>query len=162
MVIMDDYDAGFEAGKHDLARIVALNEDLAYEKGFEMGQKSQWISIEEQVPEIKRQVMYWHDMTGGAHIGYYFGRDEEYPGENNHVFGSNSGWLTGDATHWMYIPDDPFEDEYLQQRRQEWIDEAYANLNESIKRCKEPIGIFSQMKDRMDRVNKNTEDDNIK
>ncbi|MAF24029.1 hypothetical protein CL634_00370 [bacterium] len=138
MVIMDDYDAGFEAG-----------------------QRSQWIDIEDHPPEMKRQVIYFHDDTGGAHIGFYFGRDEEYPCENNHVFGSNVGYLTGDATHWMYMPEDPFEDEYLQQRRQEWIDEAYADLDESIKRCKEPIGIFSQMKDRMDRVKKNTEDDNM-
>ena len=32
--IMDDYDAGFEKGQHDLNRIVALKEDLAYEKGL--------------------------------------------------------------------------------------------------------------------------------
>ena len=32
--VMDDYDAGFEAGKHDLNRIVALKEDLAYEAGL--------------------------------------------------------------------------------------------------------------------------------
>ena len=32
--IMDDYDAGFKAGHHDLNRIVALKEDLAYEKGL--------------------------------------------------------------------------------------------------------------------------------
>ena len=37
MVIMDDYDAGFEAGRHDLNRIVALKEDLAYEKGLNDG-----------------------------------------------------------------------------------------------------------------------------
>ena len=32
--VMDDYDAGFEAGKYDLNRIVALKEDLAYEAGL--------------------------------------------------------------------------------------------------------------------------------
>tara|TARA_R100001594_G_C4009999_1_gene256719 strand:+ start:732 stop:992 length:261 start_codon:yes stop_codon:yes gene_type:complete len=32
--IMDDYDAGFKKGQHDLNRIVALKEDLAYEKGL--------------------------------------------------------------------------------------------------------------------------------
>ena len=31
---MDDYDAGFKKGQHDLNRIVALKEDLAYEKGL--------------------------------------------------------------------------------------------------------------------------------
>ena len=33
--IMDDYDAGFQAGQHDLNRIVVLREDLAYEKGLD-------------------------------------------------------------------------------------------------------------------------------
>ena len=35
--IMDDYDAGFKKGQHDLNRIVALKEDLAYEKGLLAG-----------------------------------------------------------------------------------------------------------------------------
>lgn len=34
---MDDYDAGFKKGQHDLNRIVALKEDLAYEKGYDAG-----------------------------------------------------------------------------------------------------------------------------
>ena len=34
---MDDYDAGFKKGQHDLNRIVALKEDLAYEKGLLAG-----------------------------------------------------------------------------------------------------------------------------
>ena len=34
---MDDYDAGVKAGMHDLNRIVALKEDLAYEKGLNAG-----------------------------------------------------------------------------------------------------------------------------
>ena len=33
--IMDDFDAGFQAGQHDLNRIVVLREDLAYEKGLD-------------------------------------------------------------------------------------------------------------------------------
>ena len=32
---MDDYDAGFQAGQHDFNRIVAIREDLAYEKGLD-------------------------------------------------------------------------------------------------------------------------------
>tara|TARA_Y100000310_G_scaffold293121_1_gene322488 strand:+ start:41 stop:289 length:249 start_codon:yes stop_codon:yes gene_type:complete len=35
--IMEDYDAGFKKGQHDLNRIVALKEDLAYEKGLLAG-----------------------------------------------------------------------------------------------------------------------------
>ena len=100
-----------------------------------------WNNIEEKVPEMKRQVMYWHDMTGGAHIGYYFGRDEEYPCENNHIFGSNAGFLTGDATHWLYVPEDPIDDEYLKERRQEWIDESYAEIDKQIEKIKQPIKI---------------------
>ena len=120
MVIMDDYDAGFKAGQRGL-------------------QTMKWTKIEDQIPEMKRQVMYWHDMTGGAHIGYYFGRDEEYPCENNHVFGSNAGFLTGDATHWLYVPEDPIDDEPLKERRQEWIDQAYAEIDKQIKEIKQPI-----------------------
>lgn len=32
--IMDDYDAGFQAGQHDLNKIVSIRENLAYEKGL--------------------------------------------------------------------------------------------------------------------------------
>jgi hypothetical protein len=99
-----------------------------------------WISIEDQAPEMKRQVMYFHDMTGGAHIGYYFGRDEEYPAENDHVFASNIGWLTGDVTHWMYVPEDPFEDEGLAERRAEWIEDAYYDVDVMLKEGKQEIG----------------------
>jgi hypothetical protein len=35
--IMDDYDAGLKKGQYDLNRIVALKEDLAYEKGLIAG-----------------------------------------------------------------------------------------------------------------------------
>ena len=34
---MDDFDAGFKKGRHDLNRIVALKEDLAYEQGLLAG-----------------------------------------------------------------------------------------------------------------------------
>ena len=40
---MDDYDAGVKEGldraQRDMNRIIALKEDLAYEKGYEAGQK---------------------------------------------------------------------------------------------------------------------------
>jgi hypothetical protein len=120
MVIMDDYDAGFAAGQ---ASVMS------------------WIDVEKQAPEMKKLVMYFHDMTGGPHLGYYFGRDESYPCENDHVFGGFSGFLTGDATHWMYVPDDPFEDEYLAERRKEWIEDAYSEIDKQIKEIKKEISI---------------------
>jgi hypothetical protein len=43
----------------------------------------------------------------GIGVGYYYGRELEYPSENDHVFGGNAGFLTGDVTHWMYAPEEP-------------------------------------------------------
>ena len=112
-----------------------------YDAGFEDGKRSsKWIDIEEQAPEMKRQVMYFHDMTGGAHIGYYFGIDDEDCPETVHVFASNIGWLTGDVTHWMYVPEDPFEDEGLLERRAEWIEDAYYEIDSMVKEGKQEIG----------------------
>jgi hypothetical protein len=124
-----------------------------YDTGYADGVRNErqvWINIEEQAPEMKRQVMYFHDMTGGAHIGYYFGIDEEYPGENNHVFASSMGWLTGDATHWMYVPADPFEDEGLAERRAEWIEDAYHDIDVMLKEGKQEIGLDDEFFSRDD------------
>lgn len=82
-----------------------------YEKGFNKGwqkneYQSKWIKIEDEAPEEERLVLYFHDMTG-THLGFYFGIDESYCSETGHVFGGNFGWLTGDVTHWMYIPTYP-------------------------------------------------------
>ena len=65
-----------------------------------------WIKIEDDIPEEERLLVYFFECTGTS-LGFYFGRDELYPSDNNHVFGGNFGWLTGDVTHWAYIPDYP-------------------------------------------------------
>lgn len=50
--IMDDYDAGFKKGQHDLNRIVALKEDLAYEKGYEKGKEFAQNKVLELMDEV--------------------------------------------------------------------------------------------------------------
>ena len=64
---------------------------------------TKWIKIEDETPEEERLLLYFFDMTGTS-LGFYFGRDDQYPSDNDHVFGGNFGWLTGDVTHWAYIP----------------------------------------------------------
>ena len=94
-----------------------------------------WINIEDGIPEEERLVLYFHDMTG-ASLGFYFGRDESYPSDNNHVFGGNFGWLTGDVTHWTYIPDYPEGCEDHAEANAE-----YARvLKGDVSDMKEPIG----------------------
>ena len=61
-----------------------------------------WIKIEDEIPEEGRRLLYFFECTGVS-LGFYFGRNEEYPCSNDHVFGSNAGFLTGDVTHWCYI-----------------------------------------------------------
>lgn len=106
-----DWQEGYQQGKHDLNRIVALKEDLAYEKGFNKGwQKSEyankWISIKDEVPEEKVNLLYFFDCTGIS-LGQYYGIDPDYCPETGHVFASADGWLTGDVTHWMHLPNVP-------------------------------------------------------
>ena len=94
-----------------------------------------WTNIEDEIPEEERLVLYFFDMTG-SHLGFYFGRDESYPSDNNHVFGGNFGWLTGDVTHWTYIPDYPEDYEYHAEKNAE-----YARvLKGDVSDMKEPIG----------------------
>jgi hypothetical protein len=94
-----------------------------------------WINIEDGIPEEERLVLYFHDMTG-ASLGFYFGRDESYPSDNNHVFGGNFGWLTGEVTHWTYIPDYPEGCEDHAEANAE-----YARvLKGDVSDMKEPIG----------------------
>ena len=109
--------------------------DRGYQEGSE--DKRHWNDIMKETPVKRKQLIYFHDMTGGPHIGYYFGADDSYPGENNRVFGSHVGFLTGDATHWMYMPEPPFEDDYLNERRDEWLD----HMEKSIWEMKQPINL---------------------
>jgi hypothetical protein len=94
-----------------------------------------WIDIEDEIPEEERLLLYFFDMTGTS-LGFYFGRDEDYPSSNDHVFGGNFGWLTGDVTHWAYIPKYPkgYED------HAEMNTEYARALKGDVDECKKPIG----------------------
>jgi hypothetical protein len=59
-------------------------------------------------------------LTTGTSLGFYFGRCDEYPSYNNHVFGGNFGWLTGDVTHWAYVPTYPAGYEYHAEKNAEY------------------------------------------
>ena len=65
-----------------------------------------WIKIEDKVPPEGVNLLYFFDCTGVS-LGQYYGIDEEYCYETGHVFASADGWLTGDVTHWMPLPDAP-------------------------------------------------------
>ena len=80
-----------------------------------------WIKIEDQIPEQGRRLLYFFEGTG-VWTGFYYGRDEDYPDSNNHIFGSNAGFLTGDATHWCYI-DYPEGGEWRVEADKEFFDE---------------------------------------
>jgi hypothetical protein len=63
-----------------------------------------WIKITDEVPEESKTLFYFFGMVG-VHIGEYCGIEAEYCPDTGHVFGGKSGWLTGDVTHWMYLPE---------------------------------------------------------
>ena len=90
-----------EIAKH-YADEIRLLEAKASEKS-----KAMWIDVLVEHPEEDRLLLYFFSDCGGAFLGHYHGRDNEYPCENNHIFASESGFLTGDVTHWMYVPEDP-------------------------------------------------------
>ena len=80
-----------------------------------------WIKIEDQIPEQGRRLLYFFEGTG-VWTGFYYGRDEDYTDSNNHIFVSNAGFLTGDATHWCYI-DYPEGGEWRVEADKEFFDE---------------------------------------
>ena len=97
-----------------------------------------WIKIEEDersFPEEGRSLLYFHEGTG-VWVGFYYGRDEEYPCSNNHVFGGNVGFLTGDVTHWAYIPDYPEGQENHAKMNAEYARVLKGDVDE----LKKPIG----------------------
>lgn len=59
-----------------------------------MNNNREWIKYAEQKPEEDSEVFYFFEHCG-IFRGKYFGRS---------TFGGESGFLTGDVTHWM--PDD--------------------------------------------------------
>ena len=118
----------------------SIIQHVSYDRGYNDAKRryeSKWISIEDQVPEDDgRLIIYFFDGCGGPFLGFYFGRDEEYPSDNNHVFGSHTGFLTGDVTHWMHLPDYQIDHEEIMRNNAANAGE----LNEHIDHVKKPIG----------------------
>ncbi len=81
-----------------------------------------WIKIENEVPEEGKRLLYFFEGTG-VWTGFYYGRDEGYPSSNNHVFGCEVGFLTGDVTHYCYI-DYPEGGEWRVEADEEFSKEA--------------------------------------
>lgn len=50
-----------------------------------------WISVEEDLPELNQEVMYFFEVIGAAH-GWYYGEGS---------FGGKRGYLHDEVTHWM-------------------------------------------------------------
>ena len=95
-----------------------------------------WINIENEIPEQGKRLLYFFEGVG-VWTGFYYGRDKGYPDSNNHTFGSNAGFLTGDVTHWCYI-------NYPEGEGAEWrVDmdkEFFEETKLEINKTKEPIG----------------------
>ncbi len=95
-----------------------------------------WINIENEIPEQGKRLLYFFEGVG-VWTGFYYGRDKGYPNSNNHTFGSNAGFLTGDVTHWCYI-------NYPEGEGAEWrVDmdkEFFEETKLEINKTKEPIG----------------------
>tara|TARA_B100001093_G_scaffold69260_2_gene59670 strand:- start:9096 stop:9467 length:372 start_codon:yes stop_codon:yes gene_type:complete len=99
-----------------------------------------WIKISDEIPEGGKRLLYFFEGTG-VWTGFYYGRDEDYPDSNDHVFGSNAGFLTGDVTHWCYIDYPEGEDaEWRVDADREFFEETKLQIN----KIKEPISLNSK------------------
>lgn len=94
-----------------------------------------WIKIEDEIPEKGRRLLYFFEGTG-VWLGFYYGIDEEYCSETGHVFGCQHGFLTGDVSHWCYIPAYPKGEDWRDEADREFAKE----VEEEINSFKEPIG----------------------
>ena len=100
-----------------------------------------WIKIEDEIPEEGKRLLYFFEGTG-VWTGFYYGRDESYPDSNNHMFGSNAGFLTGDVTHYCYI-DYPEEGAWRVERDKEWFEEEKNEMLETRKEWNDTMnGLF--------------------
>ena len=66
---------------------------------------SEWISIEDRLPENHQTVIYYFEDVGMC-IGEYEQLHDSLYGTGN-CFSSNAGFLTDDVTHWMPLPNIP-------------------------------------------------------
>lgn len=92
-----------------------------------------WIKIEDEIPEEGVRLLYFFEGTG-VWTGFYYGRDEDYPDSNDHifggnVFGGNVGFLTGDVTHYCYI-DYPEEGAWRAEADKDFFEEAKKSIRE--------------------------------
>ena len=94
-----------------------------------------WEKIDNSTPQKGKRLLYFHDRTGVS-LGFYFGIDGEYCSETGHVFGGQFGFLTGDVSHWCYMPDYPEGFEDFAEADIEWASEVEKEINQ----IKEPIG----------------------
>ncbi len=85
------YDAGLETGK-----LGPQQASFAFDK--------QWLDINEHVPEVGQQVIYYFEESG-MWLGNYRG----YEDSNNekHVFDSDGEWAVDQVTHWIPVPNPP-------------------------------------------------------
>ena len=99
-----------------------------------------WIKISDEIPEEGVRLLYFFEGTG-VWTGFYYGRDEDYPDSNDHVFGSNAGFLTGDVTHYCYIDYPKGEDaEWRFEADKEFFEETKKQIND----WKKPMGLNKQ------------------
>ena len=61
-----------------------------------------WIDVNERLPEKEEPCWYYFDVVG-THRGFYGGLYEDEDGNEwggMSIFYNETGWLTGDVTHW--------------------------------------------------------------
>ena len=126
------YNEGFVDG-YDSGTKFVLNMIEDFTEGALLQNK--WTEIKDEIPEKGRRLLYFFEGTG-VWSGFYYGRDEQYPSDNDHVFGSEVGFLTGDVTHWSYIPDYPKGSEWRVEGDREFAEE----VEKEIYNYKESMG----------------------
>ena len=131
-----------------------MTEDIYFQKGYDKGYSDaqeklakefesilsknvtqKWVSIEDEVPEKGRRLLYYFDMCG-VFLGFYLGRDSNYPCSNDHVFASNVGYLTGDVTHWRYMGEYPEDNDELMRADADYCE----SLQREVEEFTEEIG----------------------
>lgn len=134
------YQRGYDKGFSEAQEKLAKDFDKAYKKGFDKGwqnneYQNKWVSIEDEVPEKGRRLLYYFDMCG-VFLGFYLGIDSRYCPETGHVFASNVGYLTGDVTHWQYMGEYPEDNEELVLSDIEYCE----SLGKEVEKSTEEIG----------------------
>ena len=113
---------GYKSGTNFMANIIKATKSSSTE--------NKWTNIEDQTPLKRKKLLYYFEGVG-TWLGFYLGRDEKYPADNDHIFGSESGFLTGDVTHWCYMPDYPKCGEWRIEADNELAKEMEENINKS-------------------------------